>query len=47
MFNLDDGGFTVLASAVAVLSVTVILAIMLAATLLARRLPPGVLPWEE
>lgn len=47
VFNLDDGGFTVLASAVAVLSVTVILAIMLAATLLARRLPPGVLPWED
>lgn len=47
VFNLDDGGFTVLAAAVAVLSVIVIVAIMLAATLLARRLPPGVLPWED
>ena len=47
VFNLDDGGFTVLASAVAVLCVIVICLIMLAATLFARRLPRGVLPWES
>ena len=47
VFNLDDGGFSVLASAVAVLAVLAILAIMLLAQLLARRLPHGVLPWQS
>jgi len=45
MFNLDDSGFAPLASAVAVVSVAVILVLMLTAQLLARHLPPGVLPW--
>jgi iron(III) transport system permease protein len=45
VFNLDDGGYTVLAAAVAVLSVVVIVAIMLAATWLSTRLPKGTLPW--
>ena len=35
-----------LAAAVSVIAVAAILAIMLAASLLARRLPPGVLPWQ-
>jgi iron(III) transport system permease protein len=46
VFNLDDGGFTVLAAAVAALSVLVILLLMLLVTALAKRLPAGVLPWQ-
>ncbi|WP_245197559.1 ABC transporter permease [Jiella mangrovi] len=47
VFNLDDGGFTVLASAVAVVTVVVIVAIMGATALFARKLPRGVLPWAN
>ncbi|WP_420844792.1 ABC transporter permease [Jiella avicenniae] len=47
VFNLDDGGYTVLASAVAVVTVLVIVAIMGVTALLARRLPRGVLPWAD
>jgi iron(III) transport system permease protein len=46
VFNLDDGGYTVLATAVAVLAVAAIVVIMTAAQLLARYLPRGVLPWQ-
>ncbi len=46
VYNLDDGGYTVLATAVAVLAVVAILALMAIAQLLARRLPEGVLPWQ-
>ena len=47
VFNLDDGGYTVLAAAVAVLSVVAILGLMGAVQLLARRLPEGVVPWHD
>lgn len=47
VFNLDDGGATVLASAVAVLAVLAIVALMTLLQLLAPRLPAGVLPWER
>ncbi len=47
VFNLDDGGYTVLASAVAVVTVAVVFALMLAAQALSRWLPPGVLPWSD
>lgn len=47
IFNLEDGGYSVLASAVAVLTVLAILVIMLGAQALKRRLPPGVLPWAD
>ena len=47
VFNLDDGGSTVLASAVAVVTVVAIVAIMGATALFARRLPRGVLPWAD
>jgi iron(III) transport system permease protein len=47
VFNLDDGGYTVLASAVAVLAVLAIVAIMACMQALAPRLPSGVLPWES
>lgn len=46
VFNLDDGGFTGLATAVAVLTVMVILCLMLSGSLFAAKLPHGVLPWE-
>ena len=42
----SDWGFYVAVAAVSVIAVAAILAIMLAASLLARRLPPGVLPWQ-
>ena len=46
VFNLDDGGYTVLATAVAMVTVLVIVALMLGGSLIAKRMPPGVLPWE-
>ena len=46
VYNLDDGGYTVMATAVAVLAVIAILVLMACAQLLARRLPEGVLPWQ-
>ena len=46
VFNLDDGGYTVLATAVAMVTVLVIVALMLGGSLMAKRMPPGVLPWE-
>jgi len=46
VFNLDDGGFTVLASAVAMLTVIAIVALMLASSALSRWMPRGLLPWE-
>ena len=47
VFNLDDSGATVLASAVAVITVAVIVAIMGISALGAKRLPRGVLPWTD
>ena len=46
VFNLDDGGYSVLASALAVLAVIAIVMIMASAQLLARYMPHGVLPWQ-
>jgi len=46
VYNLDDGGYTVMATAVAVLAVLAILVLMGATQLLARRLPEGVVPWQ-
>ncbi|EWY39309.1 ABC transporter permease [Skermanella stibiiresistens SB22] len=46
VYSLEESGGTVLAAAVSVIAVAAILAIMLGASLLARRLPPGVLPWQ-
>jgi iron(III) transport system permease protein len=47
VFNLDDGGYSVLASAVAAVTVAVILALMLTTSLFARAMPRGVLPWTN
>ncbi|MEQ8709635.1 MAG: iron ABC transporter permease [Rhodospirillales bacterium] len=46
VFNLDDGGYSVMASAVAVLAVIAILVLMTAVHALSGRLPKGVLPWQ-
>ncbi|WP_435100865.1 ABC transporter permease [Arhodomonas sp. AD133] len=46
IFNLDEGGDSVLASAVAVLVVAMVAVMMLALSLLAPRLPKGVIPWQ-
>jgi len=47
VFNLDDGGETVLASAVAVLIVLMVLVLMLCLSVLGKRLPQGVIPWRN
>ncbi|WP_104203041.1 ABC transporter permease [Billgrantia saliphila] len=47
VYTLDQGGDSVLASAVAVLVVAVVALMMLALSLLASRLPRGVIPWRN
>lgn len=47
VFSLDDGGYAVLAAAVAMLAVGAILLLMIAAHGLSNRLPRGVLPWRS
>lgn len=46
IFNLDEGGESVLASAVSVLVVIMVATLMLSLSLLAPRLPKGVVPWQ-
>jgi iron(III) transport system permease protein len=46
VFSLEQGGESAAASALAVLTVAVTMAVMWAASLLGRRLPSGVLPWR-
>ncbi len=43
---LDEGGSSTLAAAVGCLMIVVVLGFMLLASLFARRLPEGVLPWR-
>jgi iron(III) transport system permease protein len=43
---LDEGGSSTLAAAVGCLMIGVVLGFMLLASLFARRLPEGVLPWR-
>jgi iron(III) transport system permease protein len=47
VFNLEDGGYTTLASAMAVATVAVIVALMGVLQVMAPRLPPGVVPWAS
>ncbi|MEC9346901.1 MAG: iron ABC transporter permease [Pseudomonadota bacterium] len=47
IFNYEDGGYSVLSSAMAVLAVVAVLVIMLAAQAARRLFPPGVLPWTD
>ncbi|MCL5427045.1 MAG: iron ABC transporter permease [Gammaproteobacteria bacterium] len=46
IFNLDQGGESVLAAAVSVLVVIMVASLMLALSFLAPRLPKGVIPWQ-
>ena len=46
IFNLDDSGETVMASALAMTIVLVVMALMAAIQLSARNLPKGVVPWQ-
>ncbi|SMR72921.1 iron(III) transport system permease protein [Aliiroseovarius halocynthiae] len=46
IFNLDDSGETVMASALAMTIVLVVMALMGLVQLAARRLPKGVVPWQ-
>lgn len=47
LYNLDESGNHIQASAIAVISVVVIVALMMCAHLFGRRLPAGVLPWRD
>lgn len=47
VFSFEQGGDSNYAAAVSVITVLVTLSVMLALSLLARRLPPGVLPWRD
>jgi iron(III) transport system permease protein len=47
IYNLDDGGSVDLASAMSVLVVCMVVAMMLLLELLAKRLPKGVVPWRN
>ncbi len=47
IFNLDDSGETVMASAVAMAVVMVVIALMGVIQLTSRRLPKGVVPWQN
>lgn len=46
LFNFEQGGYTTLASTIAVLTVLVVLALVCALDMLATRLPKGTLPWR-
>jgi iron(III) transport system permease protein len=46
LFNFEDGGYTTLASAVAVVTVLVVLALVIALDSLHPKLPKGTLPWR-
>ncbi|PIE09867.1 MAG: ABC transporter permease [Rhodobacterales bacterium] len=46
IFNLDDSGETVMASALAMTIVFVVMALMAVIQLLSRRFPKGVVPWQ-
>ncbi|MCM0019470.1 MAG: iron ABC transporter permease [Tagaea sp.] len=47
VFSLQEGGDSPLAAAVSILAIGVVVALMLALTFLARRLPKGTLPWAD
>ena len=47
IFNLEDSGETVMASAVAMSIVGLIVALMAAVQLSARHFPKGVIPWQS
>ncbi|MEL0635455.1 iron ABC transporter permease [Marinomonas sp. TI.3.20] len=47
IFNLDEGGDSVLASAISVLIVLLVASLMALLSLLAPRLPKGIIPWHD
>ena len=47
VFNLEQGGFSTEASAVATLTVAITVALMTLGTFAARWLPRGVIPWRD
>ena len=47
IYNLDDSGSFNLASALSVLVVVMVIAMMIALELMAKRLPKGVVPWRS
>ncbi len=47
IFNYEDGGYTTLAAAMAVLTVIATIALMAALDRMGRRLPAGVVPWRD
>ncbi|MEY9163082.1 ABC-type Fe3+ transport system permease subunit [Sinorhizobium fredii] len=47
IFNLDDSGSSDLASALSVLVVVLVIALMAALEFFAKYLPEGVLPWRN
>ena len=47
IFNLDESGDTVLASAISVLVVLLVATLMMLLSILAPRLPKGVIPWHD
>jgi iron(III) transport system permease protein len=47
VFSLQEGGDSPLAAAVSILAIGVVVALMLALTFLAKRLPKGTLPWAD
>ena len=46
LFNYEEGGYGTLAAAIAVATLAVVVAVLLALDRLGRRLPPGTLPWR-
>lgn len=47
ILNYEDGGYTVLAAAMATLTVAATVLLMLVLDAAGRRLPPGVVPWRD
>jgi iron(III) transport system permease protein len=47
IYNLDDGGSADLASAMSVIVIAMVVAMMLLLEILAKRLPKGVVPWRS
>jgi iron(III) transport system permease protein len=45
VFSLQEGGDSPLAAAVSIVAIAIVVALMAALTLFARRLPRGTLPW--
>lgn len=47
VYNLEDGGYSVLAAALSVLIVVMVVCLMLLLSLFANKLPAGIIPWQE